>query len=60
MATTVSLNSSDSIRVTTYYGGVGRGRCYLFSTDDSSATLTEGELLKFISFISSLQNGETK
>lgn len=31
MATTKSLNSEDSVYVTTFYGGADRGRCYTFT-----------------------------
>lgn len=52
MATTKSLNSDDSIYVTTFYDGINRGRCYTFTANENgfrtTRTLTEDELRAFI------------
>lgn len=50
MATTLSLNSTDTIMVTTYWGGVDRGRCYTFHVKSGDIKFTmdgnEAELVE--------------
>jgi hypothetical protein len=50
MATTQSLNSDDSIEVTTFSGGVLYGRCYEFTDtiNKQQLVLTERQLLDLI------------
>lgn len=50
MSTTLSLNSDDSIMVTTYFGGQDRGRCHTFRVKSGDRIFvmdgTENELVE--------------
>lgn len=41
MANTVSLNSDDSVYVTTFYGGEERGRCYTITVNSEKGTVPQ-------------------
>lgn len=48
MSTKVSLNSTNTISCTTFYGGTEKGRSYEFASGNDRIVLTEEDILKLI------------